>query len=972
MKKRFNRKGFTLAEVLIVVAIIVVLMGVGAVALFSHMRNMQKLEMDGQAKELFIAAQNHLSLAESQGFLGVAEYEGDVPTENFGTPDPDGADSTIPGVYYIIVNGGAGSSTFNEGKGSAVLNQMLPFASMDESARAGGSYIIRYQKEPAQILDVFYVSKSGRYGLENGFSEADYLNYLKGYIGGTSSIDLKSYGSSNAVVGYYGGNLPATLVKGQDLLVPTVTIYNEETLYVEVTNPNTDVNDGDNALVLVISGSGNQVSIPLVDNNGDNAYDHGTKTTRVSDNNNNVYTIILDDVTNPAMHFGSTATDKVDDFATAGIKPGDNITIQAIAYTNKALAGIAQSAPQTTNSLFASRSGNTVEIAYVRHLLNLDKAVSKLNTPPTTANQTRDLTWDGFKTGVEMGTTKVISVLDTTGGAANGQAGDYRPVNLDYKLAYNGKGHSITGITVENGASAVGLFSAITGVSATEPSSVTDLRLVDFSLNTSSGDAGALAAGVTNTDITGVLVHNSNTGMADDSAYYIQTGTGNAGGLVGSMSGGKIDKSAAAVYVKASGSAGGLVGVVSGSAPKIYSSYSGGHTFEAEYRDNDDTVADKQDGRLNVIGGTVAGGLIGDASAATNLDLKYSYSTCSASAATAGGLIGKGGSGTVAYCYATGLVYGGTTMDTFVGSDFSSLSFTTITTTDPETHESVTVPTNYYLEGVSEISSGIAATALTGATAGDSSLTKFLVPDGSQQAAIAYDVKVGGRYAFPTIDQLHTLYADTTWTRPSGFEGTFLTSHYGDWQMPTLEKLPYVLVNSHTLYTEVTLNPTTRFVTLALCGETSGKARVYRLSLDTLANNQNVIGAQEVGLIEDTSSNTGIVWAEGTPTFPLPCAETTKDAEGKNVLHITLDGITQNNQHFANLFPELTPGEDVTLLLGGGKCGWAALKTLKTATDENGEIYAKTDNSLFGSITEVASGDPNYSATESTTRRRSS
>ena len=946
MKKRFNRKGFTLAEVLIVVAIIVVLMGVGAVALFSHMRNMQKLEMDGQAKELFIAAQNHLSLAESQGFLGVAEYEGDVPTDNFGTPDPDGADSTIPGVYYIIVNGGAGSSTFSEGKGSAVLNQMLPFASMDESARAGGSYIIRYQKEPAQILDVFYVSKSGRYGLENGFSEADYLNYLKGYIGGTSSIDLKSYGSSNAVVGYYGGNLPATLVKGQDLLVPTVTIYNEETLYVEVTNPNTGVNDGDNALVLVISGSGNQVSIPLVDNNGDNAYDHGTKTTRVSDNNNNVYTIILDDVTNPAMHFGSTATDKVDDFATAGIKPGDNITIQAIAYTNKALAGIAQSAPQTTNSLFASRSGNTVEISYVRHLLNLDKAVSKLNTPPTTANQTRDLTWDGFKTGVEMGTTKVISVLDTDGGA-NGQPGDYRPVNLDYKLAYNGQGHSITGITIENesSASAVGLFSAITGVSATEPSSVTDLRLVDFSLKTTSGNAGALAAGVTYTDITGVLVHNSNTGNADDSAYYIQTGTGNAGGLVGSMSGGKIDKSAAAVYVKASGSAGGLVGVVSGSAPKIYSSYSGGHTFEAEYRDNDDTVADKQDGRLNVIGGTVAGGLIGDASAATNLDLKYSYSTCSASAATAGGLIGKGGSGTVAYCYATGLVYGGTTMDTFVGSDFSSLSFTTITTTDPETHESVTVPTNYYLEGVSEISSGIAATALTGATAGDSSLTKFLVPDGSQQAAIAYDVKVGGRYAFPTIDQLHTLYADTGWTRPSGFEGTFLTSHYGDWQMPTMEILNYTLTNSDTLFTDITLKEHTRFVTMVVYGETSEAATAFLLELSDDQSDARVINS---GTLVDKD----IIW-RGADSVILPRFSVNPDTK---IVNIVLDDITDNSsskkQHFASIFPNLIPGENITLFAAGGKCSWAELNTLRTKTypegmPKEGEIIALSDNSLF-------------------------
>ena len=51
-KKMLNRKGFSMAEVLIVVAIIVVLAGVGFIALMSHMRNMQQLEMDGQAKEI--------------------------------------------------------------------------------------------------------------------------------------------------------------------------------------------------------------------------------------------------------------------------------------------------------------------------------------------------------------------------------------------------------------------------------------------------------------------------------------------------------------------------------------------------------------------------------------------------------------------------------------------------------------------------------------------------------------------------------------------------------------------------------------------------------------------------------------------------------------------------------------------------------------------------------------------------------
>ena len=150
MKRRFNRKGFTLAEVLIVVAIVVVLAGVGFVALFSHMRSMHQLEMDGQAKELFVAAQNHLALAESQGYLGLKTSEGqfgEVSTLAMDTPAEGEAEK---GIYYFVVGDGADSPNDD-----TVLNMMLPFASVDETARAGGSYVIRYQKSPATILDVF-------------------------------------------------------------------------------------------------------------------------------------------------------------------------------------------------------------------------------------------------------------------------------------------------------------------------------------------------------------------------------------------------------------------------------------------------------------------------------------------------------------------------------------------------------------------------------------------------------------------------------------------------------------------------------------------------------------------------------------------------------------------------------------------------------------------------------------------------
>jgi Tfp pilus assembly protein PilE len=149
MKKRFNNRGFTLAELLIVVAIMMVLFAVAFVAVQNHQRSMTRLEYDTIAKEIFIAAQNHLTAAESQGYLGEITNE-----PNYGYPskfkdgDDDDGDE-INKVYYYVVNQGSVDR-------GVMLDLMLPFGAIDETIRAGGSYIIRYQPSSARVLDVFY------------------------------------------------------------------------------------------------------------------------------------------------------------------------------------------------------------------------------------------------------------------------------------------------------------------------------------------------------------------------------------------------------------------------------------------------------------------------------------------------------------------------------------------------------------------------------------------------------------------------------------------------------------------------------------------------------------------------------------------------------------------------------------------------------------------------------------------------
>ena len=179
MSRTKRNRGFTLAETLIVVAIITVLSGVSFIAVQNHMRSLAQLERDGIAKEIFVAAQNHLTMAEHEGYLnqssyGYPEVEGDNTTKN--------QDS----IYYFVVDKGIDSSS------SEVLKLLLPFGSVDETVRLGGSYIIRYQRDTGRVLDVFFSWPNQRFPHSFEIGELDTLmptyageGNLYGFLGWT-------------------------------------------------------------------------------------------------------------------------------------------------------------------------------------------------------------------------------------------------------------------------------------------------------------------------------------------------------------------------------------------------------------------------------------------------------------------------------------------------------------------------------------------------------------------------------------------------------------------------------------------------------------------------------------------------------------------------------------------------------------------------------------------------------------------
>ncbi len=803
MTKQRKNSGFTLAEMLIVVAITIILMGVAFIAVQNHQRSMTRLEFDSIAKEIFVAAQNHLTAAQSQRYLQADEAK-------LGIDHTHTADGSDVDEYLIYKD--------PDGFSETILEQLLPFGSLDETVRAGGSYVIRYQPSSGRVLEVFY-SLQGKSSLLTisgktlTAAEDDYDGKLKPCAGDDAQAKRRRENYSGGVIGWYGGE--EGLERGKELKAPEIKVFNEETLRVEVTD-----NAGTGSLKLIITGavSGAQKAFDLSTVDSDVRIEAGKVTGTVN--------VTLDDITRSGFHFAELSAENGKNFI-----PGENVIIEAVAFDNSKLTNIAYSGKKTTNSLFADISKQSVTeggtpitnytavIENFRHFENLDKTVSKFEHDKcyedkdgkiktiNKAEQVKDLLWkgedaEGAKSflGVFDGSAQIYAAGEASESTAITKENCLCPVDLDYKLTYDGKSHKVSLVDVEHTA-AVGLFGNVSAAG----SQIANLELIDFDIKASSGNAGALVGKIEGTEsekstISNVLAYHT----AKTDAYKtasVTASSGDAGGLIGSATNCEVTKCAAALVVSGSANAGGLIGSSTGG--EVKASYSGGHTYSGNPNYTGTTAPDpartpnavryydsENKPIYNVTGGTATGGLIGNAG---NTEISSSYSTCSAKATDAtggmaGGFVGTG-TGKMTNCYCTGLV-SGTIEGAFAGSLSETPSgcqyFEIINERQnvDENDKTKVVPGYHYLTALGEnkTSAGITAFDDTAAT-----YETFCGAQTSWKPATPYDGALKTyyleKYNLQTIGQL--LGGDDKLKESESDETVyFVATHYGDWPAP--------------------------------------------------------------------------------------------------------------------------------------------------------------------------------------------
>ncbi len=569
MDRRYRRKrensGFTLAELLVVVAIIMILAGVSFVAAIRYQGQLRRVEMDQTAKQIFLTAQNRLSLETSRGTM-----EQLLKLDEAADAEKKLGKKTADGEYCVIY--APGTEDLNE----EIRDRLLPFGSIDERVRTDGSYLILYEPETGCIRTVWYSSEYlfsaddiGSQALTDAASDPE---KRQRFTGANPACAGQTY-----PIGYHSGEhvensgeRPKT-----DLEPITLKLYNDEILYAKVHDPNMQGTTApDHTLQLVLRGvqSGAVCRMELKKADGAN-------TRTATDLIGRDYYVILDDITAAGMNFDSLNSDPhvIFEDGTKKLIPGEDIDASVEVSIPGQEQPVQMTAAYRENSLFGDKKcsdgkkNGRVTIENARHLENLDYRVSAfdpvhkkevLGLTPVDGDsffyafQQKEISWSTFReaaaslhrigsfasllAGVETQISVSYHVMDGWQGqrSVSTPAGSFLPVEPQFPLHYDGNLFVIDRLTVttesessENG----GLFGMVRY--AIE---ISDLKLLRSAITvTGTASAGALiGAGesgavirIKNVMIQYPAVHVSGEKAMTSSAKV------DAGGVIGSFAG---------------------------------------------------------------------------------------------------------------------------------------------------------------------------------------------------------------------------------------------------------------------------------------------------------------------------------------------------------------------------------------------------------------------------------------------------
>lgn len=513
---RHNDRGFTLSEVLLTVAILVVLFALAAVPVSKMRRELRQTELDSKAEILFQTAQNRMTQLLAAGMEEKYKSGGDVKRFTYIPLDAeeDKYDETDIGrlpLWYV--------TDAEKDNTSAAAYYILPREQTDAELREG-HWLVEYNADSGSVYAVFYSEEA--LGVHTGL---DVLRY-------------RSQRMKTAKVGYYGGD--AAAVNDTGVLAPRAEILNGETLEVRITckAPN------DRPLhffITIRDDKGNETARTELKN------DTKTFTTIEKSFRDYEVTVTLDDLSGDgSRRFAQQKWLKM-------LTPGENLTVTVEVTSDDPLVEGARFVPEKTNGLFHTlRGGDTAVVTCARHLQNLDET-SKLAPVITRAVQEKNIDFTGASGWASVyGEKKFRPIVNTAlreyRGSYTVDGTTYRPVIAHLPVDTNGD---------------AGLFESFSG------GTLADITLTGAQIR-GTGRVGGLAGAVSGTvSVTGCRVYldPASDGLSTKTERDIWLVGNVTGGLVGYVSGNaevSIDSSFAASVLQGTTAAGGLIGQADG------------------------------------------------------------------------------------------------------------------------------------------------------------------------------------------------------------------------------------------------------------------------------------------------------------------------------------------------------------------------------------------------------------------------
>ena len=528
--RRKGKAGFTMSELLIVVAIVIVLFAVAVLSLVTIQKNLRQKELDSKAEILYVAVQNRMSELRAGGYESLYQYDenkdngvakvGLIPLD---APEEDAEDAITKDTLCYVVS----ANRVEVGKAAA---SVLPESSVDAELW-NNHWVIEYDPESGSVYSAFYSEEEITSG-DASTTLPTYLNRMR-----VRQTRLRN----GAKIGYYGG---ARVISGTtDTLKPDISIDNREKLtatfycnnpYADELTFNIKVSDGQNEYIKVVKYS------ELRQLNSKTWY----------------YTWVMDSLESEKTRFYNQTDHKLacgtDITVTLSVE-SQNANVDGKSYTRK------------TNSLFRyaeDTPAGTALIAYGRHLQNLDEA-SHVSDTITRAVQVSDLSfaddtadnedwysfygdtftpitnknlksYDGYSEVDNVKLYSSISNLHITKAAQNGDAGLFSTFNGEIKNV------TLTGMRIDNCGQNVGAL--IGSVSDTvkitntrvylssKKGDLADIETVDSPEKVRPWLEGKVVGG-----LIGMVTKTGSVSVTDSSASTVIRADGAAGGLIGAV-----------------------------------------------------------------------------------------------------------------------------------------------------------------------------------------------------------------------------------------------------------------------------------------------------------------------------------------------------------------------------------------------------------------------------------------------------